>query len=241
MLPPASIPIPGVGKVRMESHPPGHGTPDLPRVVADLLGPSTDGSGDRAWQAFIGEYSRLLLHVARSLGGDRDAAMDRYARILEELRKDDFQRLRKFANDGRSKFSTWLTVVARRICLDHFRSRYGRVSQASDMDEVDTRRRLADLVAINLDPDELGGLGTGNPVARLQAEEVRDALHVVTLELDPEERLLLALRFADDRSGREIAEFVGLPSPFHVYRRLNGILARLRVALVDLGIENPAS
>jgi len=225
----------------MESHPPGHGTPDLPRVVADLLGPSTDGSGDRAWQAFIGEYSRLLLHVARSLGGDRDAAMDRYARILEELRKDDFQRLRKFANDGRSKFSTWLTVVARRICLDHFRSRYGRVSSNSDIQEVDTRRRLVDLVAVNLDPDQLGSSGFGNPVARLQAEEVHKALNVATRELGPEERLLLTLRFADDRSAREIAEFMGLPSPFHVYRRLNGILARLRDELTALGLENPAS
>jgi RNA polymerase sigma factor (sigma-70 family) len=225
----------------MEPHPPGHGTPDLPRVVSDLLGPSADGSGDRAWHAFIGEYTRLLLHVARSLGGDRDAAMDRYARILEEVRKDDFQRLRKFANDGRGEFSTWLTVVARRICLDHFRSRYGRVSPNSDIQEFDTRRRLVDLVAVNLDPDQLGSSRFGNTVARLQAEEVHEALNVATRELDPEERLLLTLRFADDRSAREIAEFMGFPSPFHVYRRLNGILARLKDELVASGIEDPAS
>lgn len=223
----------------MEPHPPGHRAADLPRVVSDLLGPPPTAQDERAWQAFLDEYNRLLLHVARSLGGDRDAAMDRYTYILEELRKDDFRRLRKFASDGRGKFSTWLTVVARRICLDHYRSRYGRVSQASESTQVDARRRLADLVAVNLDPDQLGTSGTGNPISRLQTEEVRAALDTATRDLDPEERLLLVLRFADDRSAREIAEFVGLPTPFHVYRRLNGILARLRLRLAELGIEEP--
>ncbi|MGW8283194.1 MAG: RNA polymerase sigma factor [Gemmatimonadota bacterium] len=236
---PALMPFPGVGKVRMEPHPPGHRATDLPRVVSDLLGPSTTAQDDRAWQNFLEEFNRLLLHVARSLGGDRDAAMDRYTHVLEELRKDDFRRLRKFASDGRGKFSTWLTVVARRICLDHYRSRYGRVSQASDSSQLDARRRLADLVAVNLDPDQLGNPGSGNPIAHLQTEEVRAALDVATRDLEPEERLLLVLRFADDRSAREIAEFVGLPSPFHVYRRLNGILARLRLRLAELGIEEP--
>ena len=74
-------------------------------------------------------------------------------------------------------------------------------------------------------------------MARLEREETRTALLAATSELDPDDRLLLVLRFADDRSAREIAEVVGLPSPFHVYRRLNAILARLRVALAEAGIE----
>lgn len=221
----------------MGPHPPEHHAPSIPRVVSDLLGPSAYDSDDRAWQAFLGEYNRLLLHVSRSLGGDQDAAMDRYTHVLEELRKEDFRRLRTYVADGRGKFSTWLTVVARRICHDHIRSRYGRVSHASDTEEVDARRRLADLVAVNLDPDQLGSSRFGNPVARLQAEEVREALLLATQGLDAHERLLLVLRFEDDLPAREIAEYLGLPSPFHVYRRLSAILARLRIALAELGIE----
>ena len=210
-------------------------------MLSRLLAPAPDEAArDRIWRAFLAEHDRLLRHVCRSLGGDSDAEMDRYTVVLEELRSDDFRRLRRFAVDGRGRFTTWLTVVARRICLDHERRRYGRGSPASNADARSARRRLADLVAVNLEPDRLGAPATENPVDRLEREEVRAALLTATAGLDPEERLLLALRFADDRSAREIAEIVGLPSPFHVYRRLNAILDRLRAVLVEAGFEASA-
>ena len=222
----------------MDSNPPERRAARLPPVLSKLLTPAPgEAARDGAWHAFLAEHDRLLRHVCRSLGGDSDAEMDRYTRVLEELRSDDFRRLRSFAGDGRGRFTTWLTVVARRVCLDHERSRYGRVSPASDADARSARRRLADLVAVNLDPDQLGAPVTANPVARLEREETRAALLVATSELDPDDRLLLALRFAEDLSAREIAEVVGLPSPFHVYRRLNPILARLRAVLAEAGIE----
>src|SRR5204862_509166 len=64
--------------------------------------------------------------VARSLTTDHDAAMDGYAHVLERLREHDCRRLRGYAPDGRTKFTTWLVVVARRLCLDFHRHRYGR-------------------------------------------------------------------------------------------------------------------
>lgn len=222
----------------MDSSPPERGAARLPPVLSMLLAPAPgEAIRDGAWHAFLAEYDRLLRHVCRSLGGDSDAEMDRYTRVLEELRADDFRRLRRFAGDGRGRFTTWLTVVARRVCLDHERSRYGRVSPASDADARSARRRLADLVAVNLDPDRLGAPVTANPVARLEREETHAALLVATSKLDADDRLLLTLRFADDLSAREIAEVVGLPSPFHVYRRLNAILAGLRALLAEAGIE----
>lgn len=222
----------------MDARPPERVPARLPPVLSELLAPAPAGEArDGPWHAFLEEHDRLLRHVCRSLGGDEDAERDRYAHVLEELRRDDFRRLRRFAAEGRGTFTTWLTVVARRICLDHERSRYGRVSPASDADARDARRRLADLVAVNLDPDRLGSSAPEDPVARLEIEEARAALRAATTGLDPEDRLLLALRFADELSAREIAELVGLPTPFHVYRRLNAILARLRAVLAELGIE----
>jgi len=222
----------------MDAKPPERVPARLPPVLSELLALAPEEARrDGAWRAFLEEHDRLLRHVCRSLGGDEDAEMDRYAHVLEQLRADDFHRLRRFAADGRGRFTTWLTVVVRRICLDHERSRYGRGSPASDADARSARRRLADLVAVNLDPDRLGASLPEGPVARLQREEARAALRAATTGLDPEDRLLLALRFADERSAREIAEIVGLPTPFHVYRRLNAILARLRADLAELGIE----
>ncbi len=222
----------------MDSTAPERAPARLPPALSSLLAPvAGEAADDGAWHAFVEEHDRLLRHVCRSLGGDVDAERDRYAHVLEQLRADDFHRLRKFAADGRGKFTTWLTVVARRICLDHERSRYGRASPTSDTDARDARRRLADLVAVELDPDRLGAVASRDPITRLEREEARAALHRATCSLGAEDRLLLALRFADDLSAREIAEVVGLPSPFHVYRRLNAILARLRTSLAELGIE----
>jgi hypothetical protein len=42
---------------------------------------------------------------------------------------------------------------------------------------------------------------------------------------------LLRLRFEQDLTAREMATVLGLPSPFHVYRRLDAIFRALRMAL----------
>jgi DNA-directed RNA polymerase specialized sigma subunit len=52
-----------------------------------------------------------------------------------------------------------------------------------------------------------------------------------------EDRLLLKLRFDDGLSAPEIARLLGFPTPFHVYRRLNALYARLRGGLRERGIE----
>jgi hypothetical protein len=66
--------------------------------MLSLVGATQLATTNAAWANFINSHNKLLLHVARSLGGDYDAVM----------------------------FSTWPVVVAQRICLDHYRHRYGR-------------------------------------------------------------------------------------------------------------------
>jgi RNA polymerase sigma factor (sigma-70 family) len=100
--------------------------PDLPRALSRLLDARTPARADAAWDDFVAIHSRLLLHVVRALTSDRDAAMDAYARVLERLREDDFRRLRAYVPDGRTRFTTWLVAVVRRLCLDWHRERYGR-------------------------------------------------------------------------------------------------------------------
>src|SRR5688500_11299525 len=83
----------------------------VPAVVARLLNASEPRTRDAAWTEFVLSHSKLLLHVARGLGGDHDAVMDRYAYVLERLREDRSRRLHTFVADGRCEFSTWLVVV----------------------------------------------------------------------------------------------------------------------------------
>lgn len=161
--------------------------------------------------------------------------MDRYTWILDHLRADDFRRLRSFSGDGRSKFSTWLVVVARRLCVDHHRQRYGRDRGSGNDVE---RRRLADLCAEQLDAGEIPDSAAETPDRLLLAAETREALDGALEALDPRDRLLLRLRFEDDLPANEIAALLKLPTPFHVYRRVNTLLGALRRSLEARGVES---
>ncbi|MGD2216803.1 MAG: sigma-70 family RNA polymerase sigma factor, partial [Gemmatimonadales bacterium] len=197
-------------------------------------------SQDQAWDAFVQAYSRLLIATARKFGGDRDAAMDRYAYVLEQLRRDDFRRLRGYAADGRSKFTTWLVVVARRLCLDYRRRRYGR--PRSEPDRVGAvervaRKRLVDFIAEDLDLSGSISADGPDPEMELRAVQLRDTLSEVLQCLPPRDRLLLAFRYEEELTAREIARLMGLPSVFHVYRRIDTIQRSLREMLEGKGVD----
>lgn len=211
----------------------------LPPELAALLGASGQEQVDRAWAAFVAHHSRLLLHAARSLGADYDGAMDRYAFALERLRDNDFQRLRGYVPDGRTRFTTWLVVVARRLALDHYRRRYGRAPGDADQDVSHRRamrRQLADSVRDPTDPAELARPDQASPDEQLGATHRSESLAGALASLDPGDRLLLKLRFDDGLTAREIAGILGLPTVFHVYRRLNALYPALRRELEIRGV-----
>jgi RNA polymerase sigma factor (sigma-70 family) len=206
-----------------------------------LLGAADAATREEAWDAFVAAYSRLLLHVSRSLSRDHDSAMDAYAHLLEALRQDDFRRLRAYTPIPGSKFTTWLVMVARRLCVDQVRRRYGQPRSESTASEQArlVRTRLADLVAEDVDPDRLSRPAEAGPDAELRSRELERALASSVAELAPRDRLLLTLRFDDGRSAREIAAIMRFPTPFHVYRRLTAVLGALKQSLRRRGIEGP--
>lgn len=209
----------------------------IPPVLERLLQTSRGPSPERAWSDFLQEYSRLILHAARSFGGSYDEAMDRYAYVLERLRHDDYRRLRMYVADGRGKFTTWLVVVVRRCCLDESRSRYGR--PRGDPDAHRQRRQLADQVAADIDPDLLPGADS-SPEELARARQLNENLAAAIERLDPDDRLLLRLRFHDEVPVAEIARISSFPTVFHVYRRLNGIFEELRRTLHEAGVRDAA-
>ena len=215
----------------------------LPREVAALLASTDRRSREEAWEAFLGRYSLLLLHTAYALGAGYDRAMDRYLYILDQLHRDDCRRLRRYAGTGRGKFSSWLVVVARRLCLDEHRQAYGRSSRSRAErirrnDRRVVRRRLTDLVGAPVDVTAIvDPAGSCDPGRALGRAEVRHSLRAAIQGLAPGDVLLLELRFSRDLRAREIAELMGLPSPFQVYRRLDRVLEGLRLELRRVGIE----
>jgi len=234
---------------------PRHAYPPLPRVADEGTVTEPPRSLDRfiialaaddpsqleaAWRGFVAEHTRLLLHVARSVFKTHDEVMDAYAYILEELRANDCRRLREFATDPRSRLSTWLVVVGRRLCLDFYRRRYGRDHGGTSRDQRAMRRRLQDLIVEDVEVHELPATRMVGADLLMRQMELRNALDRALEEVGVSDRLLLRLRFDDELSAQEIARLLGFSSAFHVYRRVNALLARLRRSLEAQGIESAA-
>jgi RNA polymerase sigma factor (sigma-70 family) len=211
-----------------------------PKSLQALLDASDPAGTERAWAAFLDEQSELLIRVARSVGGSHDAVMDRYAFILDALRKDDCRRLRAFLPDGQRKFTTWLIVVVRRLCRDEHRHRYGRPQGESpaSVERHQARRKLVDLIGDELAVASLPASGSDDPDLGLRREELTAALSGALERLTPSERLLLRLRFEEGLSVPEIARTTSAGSPFPVYRRIDAILRCLRDALHAAGVED---
>lgn len=207
-----------------------------PLDLSDLLAARDDLARDAAWARLIDGHSRLLLRLAHSLGGGHDLVMDRYLFMIEKLREDDYRRLRAFSPGGRARFSTWLLVVGRRLCLDQYRARYGRDRGAAP-EERARRRSLADLASC-VDIDRVADLARAVPELPSDNETLR-ALAEAIATLDASDRLLLTCWYDDGLPAGEIAALVGLPTSFHVYRRIRVVCQALRRELVARGIDGP--
>ena len=201
-----------------------------------LLEARSDPEKDIAWSDFMAAFHRLLLHTARTVLRSEDDARDAYAEVLERLRASDFARLRSFTDDGRTRFTTWLVVVTRRLCVDSYRRRYGRSNGGEATSGQKVRHALYEDRKSAVDPAVLPS--TAEPADRVLEERERlEALERALGGLEPRDRMLLALRFKEDQTAIAIARLMGFPTPFHVYRRLNTVLGTLRQTLGHAGVD----
>lgn len=214
---------------------------DLPPDLAILLDGRDPATRERAWAGFLSQYNRLLLKAAGAFGGDYDARMDRYRYLIEALAAHDYRRLRAYHSQARSSFAAWLTVVARRLCIDFDRHHVGRSGRATvDPDMARTtrnvRRRIYDGSGADVDLELLpaGGPDVESLVAETERHELMQA---ILAGLEPRDRLLIRLRFDDELPISRIAQVLHLPTVFHVYRRLNQVLREIRTRLVARGID----
>lgn len=213
-------------------------SPSVPASLSRLIQAEGSEDQERAWQAFLGEHSRLVHLAARRSARGYDDVMDRYTFVLEALRKDDFRRLRAYSEGGRSRFTTWLVVVASRLCVDYHRSKYGRLPSGLEASpQAEERKRLTDLVGEAVDWSAFPDPSTPHPDEQLHKQELRDRIASALASLDVQDRVLIRLRFEDERPMTEIARTLGLSSEFVGYRRLRAALERVREELVKRGVE----
>lgn len=210
----------------------------LPPPLRRLLS-SSDETSDEAWSSFLKAYSDLILFAIRKVEADPDAVGDAYAFALEQIRRDDFRRLRAFDGSGSAKFTTWLVVVVRRLAIDLRRRRNGRPTKPGLTKGTDPRKHLRDLDSAIVDLARIPDRKTPDPAKAVENGERLEALRTAVGGLPPRDRLLLALRFEDGKSARVIAETMSFDTQFHVYRRLRAVLKDLRSELESSGIRSP--
>lgn len=208
------------------------------QLLTNLLQASNPDARDEAWSRFIARFSPLLLHTAQTVVRDHDRAMDAYADLLHRLREQECRRLRQYSEGSGAQLTTWLVVVARRLCVDHLRQRYGRAPTAeSRTADHAMRRRLEDLVAVELGQvTELTEPRAG-PEEALRQRDLQLKLQATLAQLPPAHRLLLSLRFEDELPVGEIARLLHYPTRFHVHRTLTTVLAQLRRSLIARGVD----
>jgi len=192
-------------------------SPAPPAEVSNLLRGTDRGDSEGAWAAFLERHTGLLLQVAfKFAGGSYDEAMDSYTYMLDELRRKDCARLRAYVASEECTFSHWLVVVCRRLCLDYYRRKYGRrrgtgAARGQSAARRDARRRLAQLSTHARELGSLPDAATPDPSLAVEALLEAGALRAAVARLDPDDRLLLELRFEQDLTARQIATALGLP------------------------------
>lgn len=166
-----------------------------------------------AEEEFVRRYSGLVLGLARGRFAFVGNAADEVLQMtFTKLWEQDCRALRAWR--GKGKFTSYLTVIVTHLCLRE-RAREGRrLEQAMDLSE----RPQADS-------------NPGANVALLEAERMR-LVDEARRQLSPRDRLLLSLRFGDERTPQEMSTVLSL-APGAVRKGLHDALRRLRSLLLE--------
>jgi RNA polymerase sigma factor (sigma-70 family) len=213
----------------------------LPPELSALLDAADPAAKEGAWRRFVNKHSRLILTTAREACAGYDDGMERYTFLLDELKRNDFHRLRGYVADGRGKFTTWLVVVARRLCVDYHRKRFGRRRGVGDdpqtSAEWEMRSRLIRMIAEQVDPSDLPDSSAPNPEKQMRESDRHRAVERALSQLDARDHLLIKLRFEDEVPVRNIAKIMGFSGEVSVYRQLKRIYRTLRAYLQESGFD----
>ncbi len=145
----------------------------------------------QAWEAIVDRSLRIVVQVVRHTGKSRQIAITRtdlddlVAEVFLELCKNDFSVLRRF--QGQSSFTTYLTVVARRVVVRNLVKRPLLAAKVSVSDSVDE-------------------IVVGSPVAHDTLAEVTELLeHLTRTEAE-----LVRLHHLEGCSYEEISHRLGM-------------------------------
>lgn len=178
-------------------------------VDIDLIGRCIRGE-KKAWDTLVARVSQFVYYcirkVMRGATGKvyEEELEDIFQQVFASLVRNDYRKLRSFKGD--CKFTTWLSFVARSVCVDHFRKRGKRTGEISLETLIgdDDMKGGVTLENVLVDP----GNGPDTVVQRNEtAALVRDAVQ----NLPARERIIVRLFYNEGKKYREIAKVMNMP------------------------------
>jgi RNA polymerase sigma-70 factor (ECF subfamily) len=173
-----------------------------------------------AWNDFVDRYMGLIYHVIQHAAHARSRVLssedieDIAAEILLKIVDDDYGILRRFK--GTSSLPTYLTVIARRICVKELVRRH----REEELGHTSAHRAAVDN-------------GAGDEVeAIVTAEEVERMLE----DLTPREADVVRLYHLEYQNYRQISKKLGIPE-----NSIGPILAKARKRLRETAEQRSAS
>ena len=190
-----------------------------------LIARCASGNDESAWNHFVNRYSRLIwsaIHKtfkASSFAYSAEDVEDIYSAFFLSLVENDFRKLRQFQSRNACSLSTWLTVVAVRMAIDHMRRQAVLFRTTTDPAQA----LLADVMAdaapnaeqLLVNAQRSGSIARSIGGLSSQDREVYELLYVKGVSPDAAAQAL----------GTTVAA---------VYTRKHRLVERLKKALADL-------
>ncbi|QDT68172.1 ECF RNA polymerase sigma factor SigE [Planctomycetes bacterium MalM25] len=178
-----------------------HAPPSTGDREEQLLRDAVAGDEAALEELLLARHEQLVRHVERKMSSQvqgRVAAED----IVQQTYLQVFKSIGGFQPRGVGAFYAWLKTVAGRKLIDASRSR-GREQLA------------AKPLAVGADPNGQSGAAslmgllaasTSGPGGKAMEDELRDAFRVALANLPDNYRMVVQLRYLEDRSLEEVAE-----------------------------------
>lgn len=171
-------------------------------------------SGDRcAAREFVEQYGGIVQAAVLSVrpGTGVSSREDLFMDCMVHIFNNDMAVLRRFK--GRSRLSTYLYMVSRRLALDVL--------------GYDTRRSA--VIDAAVDPALLPAQSAETDI--LYTEKVQKAWALAVSACDPQTRVFIKMAFVDECSTDELRSFFGWGSDTTVYTKKNKVAEKLRKAI----------
>ena len=188
---------------------------DLPLDERQLIQQLVKGDA-AGWREFVSRYQGLVAHGVRQTATQcqfelkHNEVEDICAEVFASLIVNNFCSLRQFR--GKCRISTWLMVIARRVCLNQL-----------------SRLRRANDVLRKLEQPNCQSLN-GDLLSRMIRAEQNEEIRLSVQQLNDKDRLLLELYFQKQLSYAEIGKEAGI-SANSVGPKLGRAIVRLRKLL----------